>query len=132
MADFCILGLDHVDVTCPAELEADVVAWYRDILGLEELHKPEGTRPTGAWFKAGAQEVHVSIDEHNPPKTAHFGLAVDSFAEVVKTLRENGCHIEQAGLIPGRQRCYSRDPAGNRIEFVYFEQDVATVTFEEA
>jgi catechol 2,3-dioxygenase-like lactoylglutathione lyase family enzyme len=117
---FTILQLDHVNVTCPEEFEVDVVAWYRDVLGLAEIPKPEGTRGSGAWFKAGSQEIHVSIDEHNPPKTAHFGLVVDDFSALVGRLRDAGCHIEQAGEIPGRHRFYSRDPAGNRIEFINF------------
>jgi catechol 2,3-dioxygenase-like lactoylglutathione lyase family enzyme len=113
---FRILGLDHVQITTPEEFEADVVAWYRDVLGLTEITKPEGTRPKGAWFQTGWAELHISIDAHNPPKAAHFGLVVDSFEGVIARLRGAGCHIEQAKAIPGRERFYTRDPAGNRIE----------------
>lgn len=116
---FRIVSLDHITVTTPATLEQAVVAWYRELLGLEELDKPEGTRPQGAWFRLGDQQLHISIDEHNPHKSAHFGVVVDDFDRVVERLRAMGCHIEQAREIAGRRRCFTRDPAGNGVEIVY-------------
>ncbi len=119
MADtFEIVALDHVQVTAPDELIEETCDWYRSCLGLSEMPKPEGTRPRGAWFRIGGQELHVSVDEHNPHKTAHFGMVVDDFDAVVERLRGAGCHLEQASDIPGRHRFYTRDPAGNRIEAV--------------
>ena len=120
-SSFDVVGVDHVQVTAPDELVDETCDWYRSCLGLPEMTKPEGTRPVGAWFRAGSQEVHVGVDEHNPHKTAHFGLVVTDFGAVVERLRGSGCHIEQASSIPGRHRCYTRDPAGNRIEIVSFD-----------
>ncbi|MEA2446585.1 MAG: hypothetical protein QOK47_222 [Actinomycetota bacterium] len=117
---YAVLGMDHVHVTAPSELLEDVADWYRTVLGLQEIDKPEGTRPEGAWFLAGTQELHLSIDEHNPPKSAHFGVVVDDHEAVLETLRGHGCHIEQASKIPGRFRFYTRDPAGNRLEIVHY------------
>ncbi|MFN2389803.1 MAG: VOC family protein [Actinomycetota bacterium] len=120
---FTILGVDHVMVTTPEELEDDVVEWYERGLGLQRIPKPDGTRPgAGAWFRVGDQEVHVSIEDHNPDRTAHFGLVVDDFGAIVQRIRELGCHIEQAPTIPGRKRCFTHDPAGNRVEILSFEE----------
>jgi hypothetical protein len=47
---------------------------------------------------------------------------VDHLDEVVERLRETGCHIEQARLIPGWKRFFTRDPAGNRIEIAAREE----------
>lgn len=132
MTEFRVMALDHVNVTAPQELEAEVVSWYESCLGLTRLPKPEGTRPNGAWFRLGAQQLHVSVDEHNPPQTAHLGLLVDSFETVVERLRSAGCHIEQASTIPGRRRFYTRDPAGNRIEIAFLEEPEAEVLSEES
>ncbi|MGH2693956.1 MAG: VOC family protein [Actinomycetota bacterium] len=131
MTEFSILGVDHVTVTTPEELEPDVVAWYRECLGLEPLEKPEGSPEGGAWFRAGNQEIHVSIDPHNPPKSAHFGLRVNDFEAVIDKLRKANCHIEQALPIPGRHRCFTRDPAGNSVEIVSVEEESANVHYEE-
>jgi catechol 2,3-dioxygenase-like lactoylglutathione lyase family enzyme len=126
-----ILGVDHVNITTPEEMADDMADWYRDCIGLEDIPKPPGTREGGAWFKAGHQEIHISVDEHNPPKTAHYGLVVNNLESVIDKLRDAGCHIEQARAIPGRHRFYTRDPAGNRIEIVCFDEDPAHVLYEE-
>ena len=128
---FRVLGLDHVNVTAPAELEEDVVDWYQNCLGLTRIRKPDGTRPKGAWFELGPQELHVSVDEHNPHQTAHLGIVVDDHDFVIDRLRSHGCHIEQASSIPGRRRFYTRDPAGNRIEIGVIEEPSAEVVSEE-
>ena len=126
-----VILLEHVSVTCPEDLENEVTTWYRDLLGLNEMEKPAGTRSKGAWFQIGDQQIHVTIDEHNPPKVSHFGLVIDDFAEAVERLRSAGCHIEQASAIPGRRRCYTRDPAGNRIEIISLEDGARVVASED-
>lgn len=118
-----MLAVDHVTITAPEELEQETVDWYATCLGLERIQKPEGTRPVGAWFAAGSAQLHVSVDPHNPPKVAHFALRVDDFDGAVAALRSAGCHLEQATIIPGRHRCFTFDPAGNRIEIVAANED---------
>ena len=124
--DFEVLGVNHVTVTAPDDLEEDTLNWYGSCLGLAAIDKPEGARERGGWFSAGQQEVHVSIDEHNPHRVAHFALVVSNFDEIVERLREANCHIEQARPIPGRKRCFTRDPAGNRIELMALQQEEGT------
>lgn len=126
-----VVLLEHVSVTSPEDLEDEVTGWYRDLLGLEEMQKPSGTRARGAWFRIGEQQVHVTIAEHNPPKVSHFGIVVDDFSEVVERLRAAGCHLEQAATIPGRRRFYTRDPAGNRVEIISIEDAAKIVASEE-
>jgi catechol 2,3-dioxygenase-like lactoylglutathione lyase family enzyme len=125
-----VTGVDHVNVTTPAELEEDVLSFYETCLGLERIKKPIGTRPSGAWFRAGSAEIHVSIDEHNPQRDSHFGLVVSNFDATVEHIRDAGCHIEQAHPIPGRERCFIRDPAGNLVELIAYEA-TARVLYEE-
>ena len=120
--DFNVLGIDHVTVTAPQELESEVVGWYEQCLGLRQVDKPDGTRAQGAWFQIGAQQLHVSVDEHNPNKTAHVGLVVDDFRLVIERLRAAKCHIEQATEIPGRHRFFTRDPAGNQLEILSYDE----------
>ncbi len=129
---YTVLGIEHVHITAPAELHEDVAEWYRTCLSLEDIEKPEGTRSQGFWFRAGGQELHISVDEHNPPRDSHFALVVDSLDPVIDRLRGHGCHIEQASIIPGRHRFFTRDPAGNRIEVVSFDEQEQVVSEEAA
>jgi catechol 2,3-dioxygenase-like lactoylglutathione lyase family enzyme len=113
-----VLALEHVTITTPEELEEEVLSWYSDVLGLTRIEKNPGAKPGGGWFQVGDHQVHLLIDPHNPPKNAHFCLRVSDFESFVENLRTNGCHIEQARQVPGRRRCFTRDPAGNSIEVV--------------
>jgi muramoyltetrapeptide carboxypeptidase len=128
--NFTVLGVEHVHITTPEELATEVVDWYRSCLDLEVLQKPTGTQQQGAWFQIGTQELHISIDEHNPPRVSHFCLVVDSLDPVIEKLRAGGSHIEQASKIPGRRRFYTRDPAGNRIEIMHYDDPI--LSLEEA
>lgn len=121
MSSFNVVGFDHVNITTPEELETEVLDWYQGVLGLERLAKPPGTSPRGGWFRAGDKEIHISVDPQNPPRSPHFCLTVDDLDASVASLRADGCHIEQGAEIAGRTRCYTRDPAGNRIEFTAFD-----------
>ena len=117
--EFKFAGIDHVDVTAPEELQEETIAWYRDCLRLAELP----TDRKGGRFAVGDQELHISIDPHNPPHTAHFCLLVENLKAIIDRLREGGSHIEQARDIPGRRRFYTRDPAGNRIEMASIDDE---------
>lgn len=125
MTNGLVLSLEHVTITTPEELEDEVLGWYERVLGLKRVEKSEGAKPGGGCFLAGDQQVHLMIDPHNPPKSAHFCLRVSDFETFVGNLRSNGCHIEQARQIPGRRRCFTRDPAGNSIEIVCLEEGSA-------
>jgi catechol 2,3-dioxygenase-like lactoylglutathione lyase family enzyme len=122
---FSVIRLDHVNVTTPQELEGQVLEWYESCLGLEPIEKLPGTRDGGGWFRLGDRELHVALDEHNPSKSAHFAVVVDHFDGVIERLRSSGCHIEQAHPIEGRHRFFTRDPAGNRIEVMVFDDPEA-------
>jgi catechol 2,3-dioxygenase-like lactoylglutathione lyase family enzyme len=116
--DFRLTGIDHVDITSPDELADETTAWYRDRLGLKQL---DSDRPGGR-FAVGDQELHITLDPHNPSEKAHFCLLVEDLDSVVSALREAGSHIEQARQIPGRRRFYTRDPAGNRVEIASLDE----------
>jgi catechol 2,3-dioxygenase-like lactoylglutathione lyase family enzyme len=122
VTSFAVVTVDHVAVSAPTNLEDVVLDWYSDTLGLERLEKPKGTRPVGGWFRAGQTEVHVSIDGSAPEANSHFGVVVDDFEAAVARLRGAGSVIEPARAIPGRSRCYTRDPAGNRIEILSYDE----------
>ncbi len=113
-----VLGIDHVQVAAPAGCEAEARAFYSGLLGLEELEKPEALRVRGGcWFRAGAPELHVGVEEpFSPARKAHPGLVVDDLAELVAELRAEGIVATPDETIPGVERAYVADPFGNRLE----------------
>jgi catechol 2,3-dioxygenase-like lactoylglutathione lyase family enzyme len=121
VAPVTVRAVDHVTVAAPRELEDAVVGWYSDALGLQRLPKPEGTSSSGAWFRAGDSQVHVTIEPELAERVGHFGVVVDDFEVTVEHLRSVGSDIEEARPIPGRSRCYTRDPAGNTIEILSYD-----------
>ena len=51
-----ITGIDHVQVVAPRGCEVQTRAFYGDVLGLDELAKPEALAARGGcWFSAGGQ-----------------------------------------------------------------------------
>jgi catechol 2,3-dioxygenase-like lactoylglutathione lyase family enzyme len=113
-----ILGIDHVQVAAPRGCEAEARAFYGGLLGLEELQKPEPLRARGGcWFRAGAHELHVGVEEpFAPSRKAHPGLVVDDLRALAERLRAQGIEVTPDETMPGIQRAYVADPFGNRLE----------------
>ena len=58
------MRLDHVQVSCPPGGEDVARAFYRDALGMTEVEKPEQLKARGGcWFRSGAAEIHVGVEE---------------------------------------------------------------------
>jgi catechol 2,3-dioxygenase-like lactoylglutathione lyase family enzyme len=113
-----ILGIDHVQVAAPRGCEAEARAFYGGLLGLEELEKPEPLRARGGcWFRAGANELHVGVEEpFEPARKAHPGLVVDNLHALTERLRAQGIQVTPDDTIQGVERAYVADPFGNRLE----------------
>jgi catechol 2,3-dioxygenase-like lactoylglutathione lyase family enzyme len=118
-----IVGLDHSFLTIQDGGEDTARRFYGEVLGLEEIQRPEGLqRSGGVWFQAGGQELHLGTDDaHLPPKHPHPGFRVGSSVEldeVAERLTSNRYDVEWGQRIEGRRRFYTRDPFGNRIELL--------------
>jgi catechol 2,3-dioxygenase-like lactoylglutathione lyase family enzyme len=117
-----ITRIDHVQVTVPRSVESAAIHFYGETLGLEPLAKPpEAAKRGGAWFRHGAVQVHVSIEELDPQARSasrrHVCYVVASLAEAERVLRAAGVEIlPDPNPEPGWPRFYVRDPGGNRIE----------------
>ena len=119
-------GIDHVQLAAPPGCEAEARRFFGGVLGLEEVEKPESVRARGGvWFRVGAQQLHVGVEqEFAPARTAHPAFAVSGYAELVVRLRSAGVETVADDSIPGVRRSYIADPWGNRIELVAVENSV--------
>jgi catechol 2,3-dioxygenase-like lactoylglutathione lyase family enzyme len=117
-----VARLDHVQITAPPALLAATVAFYRDLLGLEEMRSSEGAPPgSPAWLRCGAVKVHLSADPVGADDQArakrHVCFVVTDLAETERTLRAAGVEmLPDERPVRGWPRVFVRDPAGNRVE----------------
>jgi catechol 2,3-dioxygenase-like lactoylglutathione lyase family enzyme len=113
-----ILGIDHVQVAAPAGCEGEARAFYGGLLGLDEIPKPAALAARGGcWFRAGAQELHVGVEEpFAPARKAHPGLVAGDLEALAARLRGAGHDVAFDDAIPGAKRFYVADPFGNRLE----------------
>jgi catechol 2,3-dioxygenase-like lactoylglutathione lyase family enzyme len=113
-----ITRVDHVQVAAPAGGEPAARAFYGELLGLDELLKPEPLRARGGvWFAVGDQQLHVGIEEpFAPARRAHPAFAVPR----AKDLRGLAERLERAGhsVTWDGPRIYVADPFGNRLELL--------------
>ena len=114
-----VIGIDHVQVAAPPGCEAAARAFYGALLGLEELPKPEPFASRGGcWFRAGASELHVGVEEpFAPARKAHPGFVVDDLDGLRARLNGEGIETRGDDPIGGAPRFHVDDPFGNRLEF---------------
>ena len=65
-----IVALDHVQVAAPEGGEHEARAFYGDVLGLEEIEKPDRLAPRGGvWLGLGRQQFHAGVAAAFAPAT---------------------------------------------------------------
>jgi catechol 2,3-dioxygenase-like lactoylglutathione lyase family enzyme len=115
-----LVAIDHVQLGMPAGGEDVARGFYGGVLGLVEIAKPAQLAGRGGvWFATGGVAVHLSVDPDFLPATrAHPAFIVTDLPRWRARLREAGVDVvdDDSGLPV--DRCYVRDPFGNRIELV--------------
>ncbi|MEE9433758.1 MAG: VOC family protein [Sphingorhabdus sp.] len=101
-------------------------AFYRDILGLEQIPRPDIFPVPGLWFQAGACEVHLiqveeGFDVGEPPKTTnpiarHAAFAIDDYDETLAFLKDTGLTVFETNADVGQM--WIADPDGHVIELI--------------
>ena len=115
--------IDHVQLAAPPGCEAEARRFFGELLGLEEVEKPEPLRARGGvWFRVGRQQLHVGVEEDfTPARKAHPAFQASAYDELLERLRVAAIPVEEDDSIPGLRRCFVADPWGNRIELVAVE-----------
>ena len=127
-----IEGLHHVALPC-ADLERSR-RFYREILGLTEIPRPD-LPVAGAWFRVGAgQELHLVVGDAQATfrsrkgmdsNDIHFAVRVAGYRQVLEALRAKGYREDASPDDPmgirtsmrvGYPQIYLLDPDRNIIE----------------
>lgn len=115
-----VLRIHHVQLAMPPDGEDDARLFYRDILGIDEVEKPEEKNARGGvWFESGALKVHLGVEEDfKPARKAHPCFEVSDLMAWAARLRDAGCDVRQDSAVDHGDSIYTFDPFGNRLEFV--------------
>ena len=112
--------LDHVQIAIPAGGEDQARRFFGDLLGLTELSKPlELAGRGGCWFQLGDRQLHLGVEaDFRPARKAHVAIAVSDLSQLRGALERAGHETLNEAPLEGRQRFFTDDPFGNRMEFL--------------
>jgi catechol 2,3-dioxygenase-like lactoylglutathione lyase family enzyme len=111
--------LNHIQICIPPGKEAGARKFYTEVLGLEEIEKPEELKPNGGlWLKIADIELHIGIEDENNRSKRHPAFEVEDLAGIKSYLRDKNIRLKEEIQIPGVNRFSFFDPFGNRIEFL--------------
>ncbi|WP_280771440.1 VOC family protein [Salipaludibacillus daqingensis] len=128
-----IKGLAHIALTV-SDMESSL-RFYRDILGLKHVFdvKDKEGNPWIEYIQVGPQQFielfHGGENDHEPLEKEigvhHLCIRVDDIDGIADHLKSHGITLEvppKRGIGQNYQ-CWVRDPDGNRIEFLYPDDD---------
>lgn len=116
-----LLAINHIQITVPVGDEVEAKWFYCNLLGLEEVEKPDILKPNGGfWMKLGNHQIHVGTESNvDRSKTkSHIAYQVSNIEEWKSKFTKENIAIIESQPIPGCERFEIRDPFGNRIEFM--------------
>jgi catechol 2,3-dioxygenase-like lactoylglutathione lyase family enzyme len=112
-------GVHHIVLTIPPGAQAQVRAFYGDVLGMTEVDEPHAGEGHGCHFRAGDLEFDLDVElGTRSPCHAHPGTVVADIDALAARLAERGIAVEWDDKFPGYRRFYTRDPVGNRLQFL--------------
>jgi catechol 2,3-dioxygenase-like lactoylglutathione lyase family enzyme len=83
------VGVHHVQLAMPPGEEETASRFYAGTLGMERVPKPDALASRGGcWFRGAGLELHLGAD------------------------------VTEDTQLEGHDRCYVRDPFGNRLELI--------------
>lgn len=113
--------LHHVHFTVPSDAVDQARAFYCGVLGLEEMEKPESLKPRGGlWLLLNEVQIHIGVQDgvERQPLKAHLAFQVEDLEAWQTKLTDYGLTLLDSIPIPGYARFETRDPFGNRLEFI--------------
>ena len=108
-------GLHHVALVVNDPDAA--LAFYRDVLGLTVVDRPDGATSPGSWLELGRGQLHLFQPADPAMNPAHFAIEVDDLGSTVEAIRAQGHHVYDVEHRQGfGYQAVVIDPSGNVIE----------------
>jgi len=118
-----VRGVDHVSLLVAETDRAE--RFYREVLGLKTLARPDLGFP-GAWLSLGGGQALHLLELPNPDpegdrpahggRDRHFALRVAATAPFAERLDRHGVAFTRSRS--GRDALFCRDPDGNAVELL--------------
>jgi catechol 2,3-dioxygenase-like lactoylglutathione lyase family enzyme len=110
----------HVSVNSHATPVGEMVAFYRDVLGLADVPRPEIPGVGGHWHAVGDLELHLvdapAAGRGIDPTGNHYCVAVADLDAAIAELEHRGIQYARAVQGESTVQIWITDPAGNTIE----------------
>ncbi len=111
--------LDHVQLCIPFGAEQQAREFYGEVLGLEEIAKPEPLRARGGlWFSIADIQLHLGAEDAQSKSKRHPAFEVADADAVRAYLNERGILTRDEIPLAGVKRFSFFDPFDNRIELL--------------
>lgn len=109
---------DHINISVPPERLEEAKQFYTEVLGLEQIERPDVFGSKGYWFNIGDIQLHISCEAPLPRSTRHTAFEVTDIAAARKQLQKYDVEITEEPRLPDRDRFAFIDPFGNRMELL--------------
>lgn len=111
--------LHHVQICIPTGEEENARRFYSDVLGLEEIEKPQALKANGGlWYDVAGIELHIGTEPHTENSKRHPAFEISDLNEVKSYLESHQIKMKEETQIPGMRRFSFYDPFNNRIELL--------------
>lgn len=115
-----ITHLDHIQLAMPPNKEDEARKFFINILKMkEEMKPPPLDSRGGCWFRTGTTIIHLGVEKpFVPQKKAHPAFITHDLDQLAIQLHAQGYEVIWDDALPNRNRFYTSDPFGNRLEFI--------------
>ena len=127
-----LCGLHHVSILV-SDIER-AKKFYREVLGLREIGIPSTFPAAGLrvhWFELGDEQIHLlPASAPDALSQRHFAIHVEDALAARAHFASHGVAVSETVPIPGADRFFVRDPDGNRIELIQWQETYHIVPIE--
>ncbi|PHN04597.1 VOC family protein [Flavilitoribacter nigricans] len=111
--------IDHFQICIPPGAETEARNFYIEILGLQEIPKPDYLKVGGGfWLEIADIQLHIGVENDTVSPKRHPAFEVDELEKVKSYLVDQNIRIREDRPIPDFERFSCFDPFGNRIELL--------------
>ena len=120
MTGWRLVGVHHVQLAMPPGQEEAAGAFYVGALGMQQVPKPEHLAARGGcWFRGDGLELHLGVEDgFRASAKAHPAIRVEGLSALRTAMEAVGAEVTDDTQLEGHDRCYVRDPFGNRLELI--------------